>query len=245
MVAKIRNLNRSFPQRYKSNFKNLLVSGGSVVYNNSEDHLCSWPYYLRDIGGFAEVYDCAQAGSGITHLFNSIINEIEINKNFNARDTLVILMLNDFAITDTIATQDITRPWHKQSNYDFNDKFSSLTLFKGPFKEKSSSSLEKLCLEYAKHVDMDAQIYENLIKMRALRAYLNEKKFTYVLLSWQKSYLPEVNDYLVQIEELDTWTERHQMRIPNDGHPTPDAHLRWTNEILIPWLDEKKIIETL
>jgi hypothetical protein len=243
MIAKVRNLNRIFPQKYRSNFKNLLVSGGSVVYNNSEEYLCTWPYYLRDIVGFTEVYDCSQSGSGITHVFNSVINEIETNKNFNAEDTLVILMLNDFAITDTIATQDITKPWHHMSNYDFNDKFSSLTLFKGPFKEKSNSSLQKLCLEYAKHIDMDAQMYENLIKMKALRAYLNEKKFTYILLSYQKSHLLEVNDYVVPIEELDNWAERHQMRIPNDGHPTPDAHLSWTREILIPYLDEKKFIE--
>jgi len=245
MVAKIRNINRAFLQKYKSSFKNLLVSGGSVVYNNSDDHICSWPYYLRDIAGFTEVYDCSQAGSGITHVFNSVINEIETNNNLNASDTLIILMLNDFAITDTIATQDITRQWHSQSNYDFNNKFSSLTLFKGPFTEKATGSLKNLCIEYAKHIDMDAQMYENLIKITALRTYLNEKKFTYVLLNWKKSCLPEVNDYVVQIEELDTWTERHQLRIPNDGHPTPDAHLRWTNEILIPYLGKEEIVETL
>jgi hypothetical protein len=245
MIAKVRNLDRQFSQKYKSNFKNLLVSGGSFVHNNSEDCICAWPYYLRDIVGFTEVYDCSQAGSGVTHVFNSVINEIETTKNFNAEDTLVILMLNDFAVTDTIATRDITRPWHNISNYDFNNKFSSLTLFKDMSKETPNSSLKKLCIDYAKQIDMDAQIYENLIKMKALRAYLNEKKFTYILLSWKKSHLPEVADYVAQIEELDTWTERHQMRIPNDGHPSADAHLRWTREILIPYLNEKKFIETL
>ena len=245
MIAKVRNIDRQFSQKYKSNFKNLLVSGGSVVYNNSEKCSITWPYYLRDIVGFTEVYDTSQAGSGVTHVFNSVINEIETNKNFNADDTLVILMLNDFAITDTITTRDITRPWHDMSNYDFNNKFSSLTLFKDPSDENSNSSLQKLCISYAKHIDMDAQIYENLIKIKALRAYLNEKKFTYILLSWQKPHLPEVDDYVAQIEELDTWTERHRMRIPNDGHPTPDAHLRWTREILIPYLNKKKFIETL
>ena len=248
MTAKIRNLKRQFSQKYKSNFKNLLVSGGSYVWNNSSDCSVTWPYYLRDIAGFEEVYDCSQAGSGITHVFNSVINEIETTKNFNAEDTLVILMLNNFAATDTIATQDITRPWHNTSNYDFNNKFSSLSLFKSfknMTKDTSNSSLKKLCIDYAKHIDMDAQIYENLIKMKALRAYLNEKKFTYILLNWKKSHLPEVNNYVAQVEELDNWTERHKMRIPNDGHPTPDAHLKWTQEILIPYLDEKKFIENL
>jgi hypothetical protein len=251
MTAKMRNLNRVFPQEYKSNFKNLLVSGGSYVWNNSEKHICTWPYYLKDISGFTEVYDCSQVATGVTHVFNSVINEIETNKNFDAKDTLIIVMLNDFAINDTIATQDIAKPWLRQQGqtYDFNDKFSSLTLFphfrNDSTPDNANSSLGKVCIEYAKHIDMDAKIYENLIRLKALRAYLHEKKFNYILLTWKKSHLSEVNDCVVQIETLDDWTERHQMRIPNDGHPTPDAHLAWTREILIPYLNKKDFIEIL
>ena len=246
MVAKIRKLKFSpaFPQTHETKFTNLLVSGGSYVWNNSEDHVCTWPYVLKDLADFKEVYDCSQSGAGPTHVFNSIINEIETNKNLNADNTMIIVMLSDMSITDTITTTDITKSWHHMSNYAFDEKFSTLTLFKDP-QDLSHASLTKLCVEYAKHIDFDAQIYENLIKIKALQSYLNEKNFQTIYLTWKESEVQELNNYLDQIESLDIWTERNNMRIPGDGHPTPEAHLRWTKKILIPYLEKKQLIDQL
>lgn len=241
MPAKTRNLPQQFTQTHKSNFKNLLVSGGSYVWNNSEQHLCTWPYYLRDFAGFEQVYDASQSGSGCGHVFNSIINEIETNKEISSDNTLVIIMISDLAIFDTITSTDLTRPWHPMSNYDFNESFSTITLFKS-FRNKATTSLEKLCLEYAKHIDMNAQVYENLIKIKALHAFLKDKNFTSVTLAWKDMDTFDCSKYFTNIETLDGFTERNQMRIPGDGHPSPDAHLNWTREVLVPFLENSGLI---
>jgi len=248
MVAKIRKLTFSpaFPQTHSTKFTNLLVSGGSYVWNNSEDHVCTWPYVLKDLAGFQEVHDCSQSGAGPTHVFNSIINEIETNKNLNSDNTTIIVMLSDMSITDTITTNSITKSWHHMSNYNFNDQFSTLTLFKEiTHKGSSNSSLEKLCVEYAKHIDFDAQVYENLIKIKALHAYLNAKNFQTIYLHWNTAEIPDLNNYVDQIESLDHWTQHNNMRIPGDRHPTPEAHLTWTRNILVPYLEDKKLIDKI
>lgn len=240
MIAKVRNLNRQFPQKYRSNFKNLLVSGCSYVWNNSSECSVTWPYYLRDIAGFEEVYDCSQSGGGPSHVFNSIINEIETNENLDPANTLIIIMWPQLSRVDTIARQDITRPWHSISNYNFNETYGTLSLF---LQNDDNSSLSQLCREYHKHVD--GSVYENMIKVAALNSYLRDKNFTKVFLSWKSPLSTELIKYLDPIEHLDDFTQLNRMRVPNDGHPTPDAHLRWTREHLIPYLNDKNFIETV
>ena len=245
MIAKVRNLKSVFSQSHETKFKKLLVSGGSFVWNNSEEHICTWPYYLRDLSGFQEVYDCSQSGAGPGHVFNSIINEIETNSSISPKDTLIILMFSDLSTVDTISTPDITRPWHPMSNYNFNDQFSSLTLFRGPFTNKSNSLLQKLCIDYAKHIDPDAQSYENLLKIKALNSYLRDKGFTKIFLNWKEPESKDLLSYLDKIQCLDDYTQEHDMRIPGDGHPTPDAHLQWTREHLIPYLVNQGLVNEI
>ena len=79
MTATLRQLPRVFDPVYTSQWQNLLVSGCSYTWNNSMTDICTWPYYLRDLGNFQQVWDCSQGGSGPAHCFNSIINELTIN----------------------------------------------------------------------------------------------------------------------------------------------------------------------
>lgn len=240
MVAKTRNLTKTFLQTHTSRFKNLLVSGCSYVWNNSEEHACTWPYYLRDIVGFQEVYDCSQSGAGPSHVFNSIINEIETNTLINSDNTLIIVMWPELARVDTIAHRRITKPWHSMSNYDFDDLYSTLSLFGNA---QGDTSLDRLCQEYHKHVD--GTIYENIIKVKALDSYIRDKQFNRVFLSWKNPIDLLLKQYLDFDSYLDNWTEEHNMRIPGDGHPTPDAHLQWTRSQLVPFLTNQKIIQSL
>ena len=244
MIAKVRNLKFSpaFEQTHKTNFKNLLVSGCSYVWNNSEDHVCTWPYTLKDIAGFNEVYDCSQSGSGPGNTFNSIIHEIETNTSLTTSDTLVIVMWPELTRFDTISHRSITKDWHHMSNYDFNESLSTLSLFRNTH---INSELEKLCSMFHKLVDPNGIILENIIKVQALDSYLRDKGFTRIFLSWKRPIDNRLIEYLDFNSYLDDWTEEHNMRIPGDGHPTPEAHLQWTRLQLIPFLTNQKIIESL
>ena len=58
-------------------YKNLLVSGCS--FTMSEGRHLSWPYFLRQLGSFENLIDCACNGAGNYHIHHSTIWKIENN----------------------------------------------------------------------------------------------------------------------------------------------------------------------
>lgn len=245
MTVYSRSLAQQFTSTHTTQFKNLLVSGCSFTYNNSDKDICSWPYYLRDLAGFDAVLDCSQSGAGSNHIFNSIINEIEINSDVNVNNTLVIIMWSGLTRTDVIAEQDITKPWHSMSNYNFDGQYATLSLFNGA---DGATPLDQLCRQYRKLVSADAQIYESLIKIVALKTYLDQKGFRSVITSW-KDPRPEIKNTTINpaiinsamstitaVKYLDSYAVLKNLREP-DGHPSPDGYLGWTREHLLPYLE--------
>jgi hypothetical protein len=249
MTAKIRKLANQFTSTHTTQFKNLLVSGCSFTYNNSEKHICSWPYYLRDIADFKQVYDCSQSGAGSNHIFNSIINEIETNNDITPDSTLVICMWSGLTRTDTIATRDITKPYHSMSNYDFDDKFSTLSIF-NQSQEQDKSPVAEMSRQYKKIVDVNAQIYESCLKIIALDAYLKHTGFTSIHTSWQdpgpdllqltSGVKDLVKNKFDKIQFLGNYAKKNNLLEPC-GHPTPDGYLAWTRECLVPFLVESNL----
>jgi len=249
MAAKIRNIDKQFQSTHHTRFKNLLVSGCSYTWNNSEQHICSWPYYLRDIGAFDQVIDCSQSGAGSNHIFNSVINEIETNADLNKHNTLVVVMWSGLTRTDVIATQDITAPWHHMSNYNFDQRFATLSIFNHVAKK---DPLSVLCQQYKRLIDTDAQIYESMLKILALDCYLKEKEFDFIFTSWknpvpelariQSTLYTKVVGSLSPILYLDEYAKQKNQK-ESDGHPTPDGYLGWTQQHLIPYLESRNIIE--
>ena len=249
MVAKIRNIAKQFQSTHQTRFKNLLVSGCSYTWNNSQQHVCSWPYYLRDIGGFDQVIDCSQSGAGSNHIFNSIINEIEADTQINKHNTLVVVMWSGLTRTDVIATQDITEPWHFMSNYNFDQRFATLSIFNHTVQD---DPLSVLCQQYKRLIDTDSQIYESMLKILALECYLKQKEFDFIFTSWMNP-VPELNridsvlttkvvGLLSSIPYLDEYAKQKNQKEP-DGHPTPDGYLGWTQQHLVPYLESRNIIE--
>ena len=242
MSAKIRNLPRDFNPDYSIKFPNVLVSGCSFTYNNSEEHVCTWPYYLRNHTGAEYIYDCSQSGAGTNHIFNSVINDLEHNRSLTPDNTLIIVMWSGLSRTDVIATKNITKDWHHMSNYEFDLKFSSLSIFNSV---NGNTPLHNLCKAYKSLIDPDAQIYESLLKIIALKSYLDDAGFQYVFTSFQDP-LPELKQVqtpmtktvwklLNNIDYLKDFSELHDA-IDNTGHPMPEIHATWTRDCLIPHL---------
>lgn len=234
-----RNLKRTFSATHTSKLSNLLVSGCSFTFNNSNEHVCSWPYYLRDLAGFENVIDCSQSGAGSNHIFNSVINEIENDNNITPENTLVVIAWSGLTRTDVIASNQITRSWHHMSNYDFNDKFSTLSIFN---LAQGKTDLDNLCKMYKTYVDVEAQILESAFKIIALKNYLENKKMKHVFVQYQD--LTDEIDYLdpqIKLKTLQCFDNiesigSHSKEFESDGHPTPDSYLVWTKECLIQHL---------
>ena len=231
-------LKRIFKPLYQTPYKNLLASGCSMTFNNSQEHMCSWPYYLRDLGGFETVYNVAQSGAGTSHIFNSIVNEVENNPQVNPEHTQIIVMWSGLTRTDTITTKDITAPWHHMSNYHFNKRFATLSLWN---RATGDTLLDELCRNYKLLVDVDATIYESMLKIIALKGYLENKGFNSVFTNIMDpaEELKRINKTINELDDIPYLLEfatEQKMLEPNDGHPTPDGYLRWTKEHLIPYL---------
>ena len=236
-----------------------------MTYNNSDVDICSWPYYLRDLANFKSIYNVAQAGAGTTHIFNSIINEVEYNEKISPEDTQIIVMWSGLTRTDTISTQDITTPWHNyvsadynasamnyKSNslytYHFNDQFATLSLFNGA---RGKTPMDDLCRSYKRHVSTDATIYESMLKIKSLKGYLDNKGFNSIFtimydpsedLKIIDKTINELNDipYLLEFA-----TEQRLLEGGvTGGHPVPDGYLRWTKEHLIPYLIDNSVHPT-
>ena len=179
MTAKTRNIKPLFSPITETQYPYLLVSGGSNTWNNSDTNLCTWPYYLRDLCQFKEVYDCSQSGSGCNHIFNSIVNEIETNPVLDPKNTIIICLWPDMSRTDVINFTDTVKDTHVMSLYNFNDRFSTHTLFPDSPHGGILSDMGKL---FKKVVDMDAQVYESAIKIIALDSYLEHRGYKKIFL---------------------------------------------------------------
>jgi hypothetical protein len=240
-----------YPRTIKSKFKNVLVSGCSFTFNNSKTDACSWPYYLRELANI-DIIDGSQSGAGNDHIFNSIINEIEVNEHINPRDTLVIIMWAGFSRVDFICEHDITKNWYWNDNYyKFNDKFSTFSLW--PNSSNKYPDLFKLEQIYRKNIGFDAQIYASNLKIIALKNYLENKGFNYIFtqsLTNQdgatgiKGETVEEFEIPKKLSKQVTSVVSNMVFLGNfadsigsyedDGHPSHEAHLQWTKKHLIP-----------
>ena len=242
MTAKIRKIERVFEPLVNSHYDNLLVSGCSFTFNNSEKDACSWPYYLRDLSNFNEVHDCSQSGAGSNHIFNSIVYELETNKSLSPENTLVVVCWSGLERFDVIAQTEITKSWHFMSNYHFNDKFSTLTLAKTT---ASKEPLDNLSNAYSKLIDWNAQIIQSALHIIALREYLRSQNYNYVFAQYH-DLSNEINllDSELRYKLLDCFDALEPIGVyakefESCGHPTPDSYLDWTRNCLLPYLMNK------
>jgi hypothetical protein len=245
MTATIRKLTRVFTPEYQTKFQNLLVSGCSYTWNNSDQHICTWPYYLRDLAGFKEVFDCSQGGAGNNHIFNSVVNELSSNHSLTPDNTCVIIMWSGLERVDFICRSDVVRISRPRSltgyyQFDDSDTFASLSVW-----PSSNDTLQDLLKTYRVTVDSQAQILESAIKIIALKEFLKSLGYSFCFVDWRDQHyqiknfdttvVDQASSTISTIETLDSFTTRKGTRV-SDGHPTPDSHLCWTREILLPHL---------
>ena len=248
MAAKVRDrlCRPILAQTNRCKWTNLMVAGCSYVWNNSEEHVCTWPYYLQDLLGISQVLDLSQSGGGPELAFNAVINELYTNQTISPDNTLIIVMWPELTRTDVIThLSELIEKYHDMSLHKFSDKFCNLSIWM-PTDNKDVISF--MSQKYKMLVDSDAQVYGSLDKIKALSAVLQQKQYHWMFVPWKhmsKSHLSSLNipsqiadaiDLFADIYALDDYTDFTKQRIPNDGHPTPDAHLQWTILHLLPGL---------
>jgi hypothetical protein len=251
MTAKTRPLVQPWNTEYRpeqgSPWPTLLVSGCSFTDNISMKETVTWPWYLKTLMGFQTVYDCSQSGAGNNHIYNSILNECETNNDIDTKNALVVVMWSSWSRADVIAHKSMTKHIHSFSNYEFSGEFNTLSLYRNSRDDKSAA--EKLCNQYAKVIDPEAQVYETCLRIIGLKNYLENKKIAHVFLSWKSVEIEynfvndkhvqklgqQIQSFMAPVMTLDDYARfKHLKNL--DGHPSTEAHLRWSRNVLMPYL---------
>lgn len=251
---KTRNIPKTFSTITDLGFENLLVAGCSFTYNNHEQHPCTWPYYLRDMGHFEQVYDCSMPGAGNQHIVNSIIYSIE-KYDIEPSKTLVIILWSGNDRDDYIIDQKYLNEYPFVYAYEpgvccgitGGEQISNIgnTKLDAILDLKSSKS----------HLSRSV---ENYIRVAGLHAYLTAKRFDFFFMEFRDFSLPsrDLNFDLRSNLDQNLITKLNRlMSVPDknfhkyclyndlmeedDFHPSSDGHLSYTRSVLLPWLANK------
>lgn len=248
---KIRHIPKQFPTVHDFGFDNLIVGGCSFTYNNSDHAVCTWPYYLRDMGGFDQVYDFSMVGGGNTHTMRAIIFGVE-NLDIDFTKTLAIIQIAGNDRDDYIIGPD------SLNRYPFVYRYADQAVVgitggegRGNFANPDPINQIKLMK------NRQTRSIENAVNLIALRSYLEQKGIVSIFYEYRDYTLPgrdknfDPRPYLPQ-----PVAERYQallaVSLPNfykfvlkndhlmvdDMHPSSDGHLTWTRECLVPFLEK-------
>jgi len=253
MIAKTRNIKNApaVAGVARSQLPKLLVAGCSYVWNNSQEHVCTWPYYLKDLLQFDQVHDCSQSGGGPGLVVDAITNEIMTNEQITPQDTMIIMMWPDLARSDVIVSTNATViDYHHMSLYHFNQHYCNLSI--PNYVPDDHHPIDHMSRAYNKLTGFDGRVYQNLLGMTLLHSFLQQRGFHTINLTVKNvdprwldgigipaSVYEPVLMTMDPVLALDDYAEITQARIPDDGHPSSECHLQWTRQHLVPYIQAK------
>lgn len=240
---------RTFDVEHALGYENLLISGCSFTDNRSQSsdiankHIVTWPYYLRDLGGFDTVIDCSMPGAGNRFIHDSVIAEIESNQSIQSSNTLVVIMWSGNDRDDFIGHVDAL-------DADIQDRYifpngSAAIVSRGP-QSKSNCLLDLSNIERIK--DHKSKTLENTLQVVGLWHYLKSKNFNFVFTQFHRGTLnddhwdigktnSEYNSMINSIEiSLGEYADQNGLLSSDNYHPEPQANLEWTRKYLIPFI---------
>lgn len=251
MTFNVRQIPKQFETTNDFGLKNLIVSGCSFTWNNSETCACTWPYYLRDLGGFSTVFDTSMPGAGNYHIANSLQWSLE-NHWVDPQDSLVVVMWSgmdrdDYVCPNSNATQSLT-------TYRYDEHaVSGVTGGGDPAAQGNTKSSFK---EFSQTKNKHSRAIENYLYISGLYHFLTAKNYKFLFLNYMDrdslkqtdfeigSWLPEnLNNKLQhyipkqpQMDVLYSWAVARNLLDADQYHPNPNGHLAWTRQVLIPML---------
>lgn len=232
--------------------KNLIVSGCSFTYNNHDSVALSWPYYLRDLGGFDQVFDSSMSGGGNHHISNSLIWSLELSQ-LDPAQSLVIVMWSGCDRDDYICPQNNINDYGCKFHYSKN-VMSGIT---GGSRSEATTNTIKSFKEFSQTKTLESRAIENYLYFCNTWHYLSNQKYRFVFLQFLdanlpsrtrhfdiKPYLPEtaqkqLSSMMLDILDPYSYALKNDFLAQDDFHPSPKGQLNWTKQILIPKLQER------
>lgn len=244
-------LPRQFSTQHDFGFKNLIVSGASFVYNNSTTSLCTWPYYLRDLGNFNQVLDTSLPGAGNYHISYSLQWAIE-NSQPDPADSLVVVMWAGNTHDDYVCPNFNDAGTYPMT-YRYNEHaISGIT----GGSVTDSGNTKTVFKDLALIKNRESRAIENYLYISSLYHFLKSRNYKFVFLKSMDLNLLPKNDFEIgpflpdalnknletyipkqpKLQVLYSWAVAHNLLDADQYHPSPDGHLNWTRQVLIPML---------
>jgi len=249
----IENTKPTFASEFNFGYKNLVVGGCSFTYNNSYTDACTWPYYLRELGDFDTVYDCALPGAGNYHISHAV-QWMLLNQDLDREQTLVIIMWSGNDRDDFICGTDFLSNYPMQ--YCYLPTVAS-AISGGEHSTAKGNTTINIGVKQIK--TRQSRAIENFLYIDSLKTWLDQRGYRSVFLNYIdrqlpsrttdfeiKPYLPlgcqqRLNDIFDHCQDPYSFCLKNNLLCEDDFHPSTDGHLTWTRNILIPLLKSLNI----
>jgi hypothetical protein len=239
-------------------FMNLIVSGCSFTHNgvikgtytHNDYQQVSWPYWLRDLGGFDLVLDTSMGGAGNYHISHSLQWAIEMEPP-DVNKSLVIVMWSGNDRDDYICpTSNISD--HYQVKFNYNSTVGT-GLTGGSALESVGNTYNGL-KQLALTKTHESRAIENYLYIRGMWSFLTAAGYKFIFLKWLdpslpsrslefdiKKYLPvllqkKLDSMILDITDPYTYALKNDLLRDDDLHPSSDGHLNWAKQVLFPKL---------
>ena len=249
---------RTFNVECDLGYRDLIVSGCSFTNNFNKQHVHTWPYYLRDLGGFEQVWDGSCSGAGNNHIARSVITCVELG-DFDPTDTLVVVMWSgydrdDFLVDPRLVNQKNLKT-APQDYFNYTDDVA-IGMTGGLLGDGNLI----VNIENIKKIKNQAsRALENYILIQSLAGYLDARGFQYVFTEFStpgqmkdtnfdpvpylpiKLRQPFINLLRCLTPNLGDWSlpelEHYKKNKGGDGyHPDADQHLSWCRQVMLPYI---------
>ncbi len=213
---------------------NLIVGGCSFTYNFSDTDSSAWPCYLRDRCGFKKLLDCSVPGAGNYHISSAVQWCIE-EQDPDPSDTVVVVMWSGNNRDSVISKPGL------ETQYPWKYNYTDQAMF---FQQDNLGHLKS----------KESRAVENYLYVSSLYNYLQNRSIPFVFLDFIDRAIPNrsndvaVDSYLpvklqqryrsmfAPVRNFYEYALRNDMLNADDFHPNNHCHLKWTDEVLVPYL---------
>lgn len=246
---------RNFDTIAQLGFKNLVVAGCSFTTTHRGPNVpTSWPYYLRDLSKFDRVFSCAIPGGGNYFISQSLVWGLE-NQQLKPDQTLVVVMWSGNDREDEIFSEDAI-DLDANFVYYFTDNVCH-GMAGSPHRNSDPNTKWYGHRDIYKFKNKQSRAVENAIWTISLKGYLNDAGYQSIFVKFLDPAVPNItanfdivdflpptiktkyNSVMDPIQDMYSFCLKKMLLGEDNFHPSPDGHLAWTRERLLPYCQNR------
>lgn len=246
---------RKMGQTHCSAYTTLVVSGCSFTANDRNQANCAttWPGMLMDRCGFQQGLDYSVAGAGNNYIADSILHHVESMTPQDIEKTLIVIMwsgLNRIDVADSDVSKNINGPILNNKLYYRKDNPEQIANDVEAKKQLAQQSAERIFQTHRllteKNISFVFSFYCNLL----YPPYIPKRDLTHEFENHVDPATLQQLRHLIHIpkQPMDFMFEygfERDLLAEDYFHPNYNCLLNWTDEILLPGLEQMNLVSRL